>query len=796
MLDRHLEHTIKVAASRAKLCRILDSAKPYLGPTSQVAFLCKDQKNTVRELFKVAQNSSFEQIHKDNYLEAKKSQISSMNALERDRRAREIDVISNTSNSREFWSTLRKLAPRPSSTCPLSIQSWESFYLTNYSEPFAGIPRQRFQTIHPVLDTPISTVEICSILSHLANNKAPGPNGLTNEFYKSLPPPGIAALKHLFNTVLETGVVPETWGRVKTIVLHKSGDKLDHNNYRNIALFNSITKIYTKIIAIRLQRLCEQEGILPDYQGGFRWERGCDDNLFSLLSAVQIALDQPGRYLFAIFIDFKQAFDSVQHQLLWNKMRELKLGSKALNSIIDLYEKLEMYYEINGEKSNNMKISRGTPQGESLSPLLFILFISGLEKHLREAGLTGSSLGGSFELLTLAFADDFVLLADSAQATQKTLNVLHTYCSSLNLTVNTKKTQVIIFHKSPKYISMPTFTFNDCALKTTNKYKYLGITFSKSGKFNEAVIDRVSKTNQAIGSTVQKLRKAQPRSSLPAEKLFNTVIRTILLYAAEFWAEGFELDLIKAQSNYFKQLYGWHFSTPHYVTQFESGVQGLGSVILKKKLRWLVKLLRMDESRIPRKAYNRLLVLSIINPDSQNPNWVNSLRRELFALGFGEIFDNQDPDSIINHMESIVAAKEHLSRQQNLRRISASSYCPLYRHLLQESPNYLHFNLSCSKLALISQARVSSIREVNLFWNNYRIKLDPRDYCPVCCWDCPDDLIHFLTACPASELIRLKFTSLGSSVDEILRVRSPREADILFIFLNQLIKLRIKIAGS
>lgn len=282
-----------------------------------------------------------------------------MYRMERNNRAAEIAAISNVRITREFWSTYRKLSLRPPSICPLLIDSWEDFYLSHYSSELIDIPRNRFRSIHSSQDLAISFEEIHKTLSQLSNNKAPGPNGLANGFYKSLPPPGISAITTFFDRVLETGIVLECWGMVKTIVIHKKGDKLDHNNYRNIALFNCISKIYAQIIANRMQNWCENQKLFPEYQCGFRRNRGYSDNLFNLLSATQIALSQPGRYIFAIFVDFKQAFDSVEHQMLWDRMRELGLGSRALDTAIDLYEKLNMFYEINGVKSKKNENHQG-----------------------------------------------------------------------------------------------------------------------------------------------------------------------------------------------------------------------------------------------------------------------------------------------------------------------------------------------------------------------------------------------------------------------------------------------------
>lgn len=208
-----------------------------------------------------------------------------------------------------------------------------------------------------------------------------------------------------------------------------------------------------------MQNWAEQNGILPDHQGGFREERACSDNLFSLLSAIQIITNQKGRYLYAIFVDYRQAFDSVQHDKLWVKLERLGLESRGLNSIKDLYSKLNMYYEINGEKSKSLKISKGTPQGESLSPLLFLLFLSDIEKYFRDAGLSGVGLGGELEILLLTFADDIVILAETPIDAQRKLDTLLKYSNENGLSVNTKKTKTLIFHRSPRCKPPPSLRY-------------------------------------------------------------------------------------------------------------------------------------------------------------------------------------------------------------------------------------------------------------------------------------------------------------------------------------------------
>ena len=80
------------------------------------------------------------------------------------------------------------------------------------------------------------------------------------------------------------------------------------------------------------------------------------------------------------FVDFKKAFDTVDHKLLYNKLYQLGLSSEIINIIRQIYDNAYLTLEMNGNKSSNIKINRGVLQGDSLSPRLFSLFISDFDR--------------------------------------------------------------------------------------------------------------------------------------------------------------------------------------------------------------------------------------------------------------------------------------------------------------------------------------------------------------------------------------------------------------------------------
>lgn len=94
-------------------------------------------------------------------------------------------------------------------------------------------------------------------------------------------------LKNLFNNILDTGIVPSSWGKTILCPIHKSGSIQDPSNFRGIALINTMYKIFSIILNKRLYRWVEQNGKLDEAQAGFRAGYSTVDNIFSLSAVVQ-----------------------------------------------------------------------------------------------------------------------------------------------------------------------------------------------------------------------------------------------------------------------------------------------------------------------------------------------------------------------------------------------------------------------------------------------------------------------------------------------------------------------------
>jgi len=169
--------------------------------------------------------------------------------------------INNVRNPIEFWRAL-KAARYTDSTNILDNNTWITYH--NYlpirnplNESFFGPDIQNFST-------PFQLPELKSVLKHLKSNKAPGPNQLSNEFFKNLPESHVISLLNIYNNILDKEIPPLEWSNSNTSMIFKKGDRNNPENYRPIALLNVPLKIFTSLMNNRINNWIEGENILPE----------------------------------------------------------------------------------------------------------------------------------------------------------------------------------------------------------------------------------------------------------------------------------------------------------------------------------------------------------------------------------------------------------------------------------------------------------------------------------------------------------------------------------------------------
>ena len=168
------------------------------------------------------------------------------------------------------------------------------------------------------------------------------------------------------------------------------------------------------VLNSRLAGVAEEEGLMAEKQEGFRKQRGCRDHdqVLSLVLLGQMEMLKKVNGMMVAFIDFSKAHDMVDRGNLWGCLKQLGVNGTFLDFLQSLYQGTSCQVRVGDMRSRVFKVIIGLHQGCVLSPLLFLLYINGLPKELKEAscGVNDHECCGAV-IPGLLFADDTSLLA-------------------------------------------------------------------------------------------------------------------------------------------------------------------------------------------------------------------------------------------------------------------------------------------------------------------------------------------------------------------------------------------------
>ena len=312
--------------------------------------------------------------------------------------------------------------------------------------------------------------------------------------------------------------------------------KSDLDNDRGITLLSIFGKLFLGILLERLTSVLDNFKILEENQIAYRKGYQTSDHLLTFISIIQNAFKNNSS-LYVCFVDFKKAFDSVDHSLLMKKLIAKGITGKFYKIVSTLYAKVKSCARANDGLTNFFSCSRGVRQGCLLSPMLFTLFLNDLNAAISSKA-KGISLGSDV-VHTLLYADDLVLVAETPEDLQTQLDVLKDFTENIMMKVNIGKTKVMVLRKNKrKSQSQKTWFLGEQELKECDSYKCLGVTIKSNGSFNEHIENMNLKAGKAYYALISKCKDfsgLQPRLFL---YLFDQTIVPILNYASEIW--GFE----------------------------------------------------------------------------------------------------------------------------------------------------------------------------------------------------------------------------------------------------------------
>ncbi|CAF4409801.1 unnamed protein product, partial [Didymodactylos carnosus] len=222
--------------------------------------------------------------------------------------------------------------------------------------------------------------DVEKILRKLDPSRACSP-GITNRMLKQMVPSLVTPLTKLVYESFESSVFPDRWKNGVINPLYKSGDFLDPSNYRPITLLPALSKIPERLVHRQLYNHLVKNKLLSPFQSGFVAKDSTTNLLLDVVNKIKLGITA-NKFVRAALLDFKKAFDNVNHECLLLKLYKKGVRGKALKWIEDYLKDRTIQTMLDGKMSQKRLVTKGVPQGSILGPLLFLVYIDDLPNNI------------------------------------------------------------------------------------------------------------------------------------------------------------------------------------------------------------------------------------------------------------------------------------------------------------------------------------------------------------------------------------------------------------------------------
>ena len=321
--------------------------------------------------------------------------------------------------------------------------------------------------------------ECAKIVSNLKITKS-DVNFVPVRIFKQICPHIIVPLTRIINRCFVEGVFPESFkiGRINQIF--KSGDPTNPSNYRPITSLPYLSKLFETCLCHRLTSYFNKFGLFTHSQFGFRKNMSTSDAIIKLTNRIYSSLNSK-EYNANILIDYKKAFDTVNHTILIEKMFHYGIRGSTLTLIRNYLTGRKQYVAIGGVRSEVRDVTLGIPQGSCLGPLLFILYVNDFPQV-------------SPVLNSILFADDTTIgfSHENFNTLVEQLNYelvrVRNWTLANRLTLNVSKTNAIIFSNRfvPDNLDF-SFHLDNNDINIVQEVKFLGVYIDSKLNFRKHI---------------------------------------------------------------------------------------------------------------------------------------------------------------------------------------------------------------------------------------------------------------------------------------------------------------------
>ena len=448
----------------------------------------------------------------------------------------------NKSDPKKFWHSIREIIPNNSSSGKLIELKDENDkaipghmlagYINNYFATVGQTLAEKFDRNQMEINTPhhgfvpltldlVTLEQLNKEVNKIAVYKSSGFKNISSKIWKIVFKALDVYILHMINTSIITNQFPYAWKHATIVPIPKVTNPIDVGELRPIALLPIIGKLVERFVHGQTMEYLNRHELLSPYQNGFRQAHSTVDTIYKLISDIDIN-NNSGLDTLAVYVDFKKAFDTVDHSVMIGKAAALNLDISVLNWLSVYLDNRVQSTLINNQRSDKQMVPCGVPQGSIMGPLLFLIYINDIDKDIYNSQL-------------LLYADDLVIYRSVDRGNvlgvsdinifQKDLDVIHSWCSTNKLTINLKKNKYMYF--SQHNIRQPQLKMGDYMLQLTRTYTYLGVVLDPQLSVKPYI-------NQVRRNASYKLKLLRKIRKLLTVKAAETIAKSMVIPTMDY----------------------------------------------------------------------------------------------------------------------------------------------------------------------------------------------------------------------------------------------------------------------
>ena len=343
------------------------------------------------------------------------------------------------------------------------------------------------------------------------------------------------SLAKIINATFMTGILPDDWKCAKVTPIYKNkGSRDEASNYRPISVICHIAKIMEKAVQVQLKDYLLDHNFISHVQSAYLKDHSTQSSLLNIVSELFDGINTNNVNTLC-FLDLQKCFDTIDHKILLHKMNKYGIRGRSHDFFKNYLSGRKQCVKINGELSRFLNIVYGVPQGSTLGPILFLLFINDLPTCLTKCEC-------------ILFADDTAIYTMNVDENiaisdlQSDINNVAEWfqCNRLSVNVNKSYTMSVSTRSANNNI----LYMNNEVINNVSDTKYLGVTICSDLSWEKHISATCSKIGYGINILCRLRHKVNQAELL---SVYNTIIQPYIDYCLPIWGYAPSSLLCKIQ---------------------------------------------------------------------------------------------------------------------------------------------------------------------------------------------------------------------------------------------------------